>query len=71
MKKKVPVLAQKFWQFCEANKAWGDSEVLWDELIDMNHMKVIEQNKIYFSNKKKQIEELWKWENIKLEDLIA
>lgn len=57
--------------FCEQNKAWGNEDELWEELFDLNHQRVLEQNKQYFSQKKKMIEETRKKENLKLEDLIA
>lgn len=70
MKKKIPILAQKFRQYCEANKHKGDSEEIRDELINSNHMKVLEQNKQYFASKKKQVEDQRRRDNVKLEDLI-
>ena len=70
MKKKVPVLQTKFKEYCNQNSEGMSVEECRKELIDHYHKMVLEQNKIYFSNKRRSEEDARKNETTNLEDLI-
>ena len=70
MKKKVPILQTKFKEYCNQNSHRMTAEECRKELIDHYHKLVLEQNKLYFSNKRRQEEEAKRNETTNLEDLI-
>lgn len=69
MKKKMPILAQKFLQLCEEQEGVSKEDVR-TVFFNENKKKVAEQNNLYFSEILKKVEDESKKNNQTLEELI-